>query len=151
MVPVKPVHYRKAAYRHLLDGHLLQANGRLANAGQLFGFSVECGIKAILVASGVPQDADGGVDDKNPFRKAFRQHLPLLTTNTIAFGHLIPDGPRVTRYLSMLSSLSGLANWSTDHRYYSESATPLHSVAVWEFAALEVNEMLDQASLDGVV
>lgn len=44
------VNYAAAARRHLSDGRILQGQGRHANAGQLFGFSVECGIKALLLA-----------------------------------------------------------------------------------------------------
>ncbi|WP_460428418.1 hypothetical protein [Azotobacter armeniacus] len=51
----------------------------------------------------------------------------------------------------MLPSLNALAEWSTDHRYWSESAIPISSVPAWELAAMEVNEMLDQAALDGVI
>lgn len=141
------VNYVAAARRHLHDGCLLLGKNRAANAGQLFGFSVECGIKALLIACGVHPGPDGGI----PERHQFRTHVPHLSGRVAAFGHLIPDGPRAASYLALLSSLNALRNWSTDHRYWSESAIPMSSVPAWELAAMEVNEMLDQASLDGVI
>ncbi|GAB3393542.1 hypothetical protein GCM10027514_38490 [Azotobacter armeniacus] len=94
-----------------------------------------------------PPGADGGI----PERHKFRTHLPHLSVRIVAFGHLIPDGPKATGYVAMLPSLNALAEWSTDHRYWSESAIPISSVPAWELAAMEVNEMLDQAALDGVI
>lgn len=50
------VDFRHAANRHYRDGNLLMANGRQANAGQLYGFTAECGIKWLLVWKGYPSD-----------------------------------------------------------------------------------------------
>lgn len=64
---------------------------------------------------------------------------------------MIPDGVLATRYLAMLTNIDTLEDWSTDHRYYKESAMPPQSsVRNWELAALEIDEMLDQVISDGV-
>lgn len=141
------VNYVAAARRHLNDGRLLLGAGRRANAGQLFGFSVECGIKALLLACGVARGADGGVVEKN----RLRTHLPVLTTRVSTCGHLIPDGPKATGYMAMLSNLQDLDDWEVDHRYWDESVIPLASLPAWERLAVEANAMLDQAQLDGVL
>ncbi len=146
MTPVT-VDYVASARRHLKDAHILMHAGRHANGGQLLGFTIECGLKAMLIACGVQPDTDGGI----PVGHKFRQHLPTLNSRLISSGHLIPDGPRATHYQAMVPNVGALADWSTDHRYFKESALPLTSLPQWELAALEMNEMLDQAVIDGVM
>jgi hypothetical protein len=112
----------------------------------LFGFCVECGLKAVLVASGVPTDSDGGIPRKNKFR----QHMPTLSNNIAAFGVLIPDGALANRYFAQLPSLDKLSSWSVEHRYYRESAIPLADLPEWEQVAREVIQMLDQVEANGI-
>lgn len=149
------VNYVDAALRHLKDGRFLNEQGSRANAGQLFGFSVECGIKAVLIACGVAKGPDGGIAEKNPLnqKKAhpLRTHMPTLPTRINTFGYLIPDGPKATGYFAMLAQPSDMDDWSVDHRYWSESSLPLASLPAWERLAVEANAMLDQAKLDGVL
>lgn len=142
-----PVDYVASARRHLKDAHILMHAGRQANAGQLIGFSIECGLKALLLACGIAPDIDGGI----PFGNSFRQHMPKLSDRLITSGHLIPDGPRATNYPAMVPSVNSLSDWSIDHRYLRESALPLTSLPQWELAALEMSDMLDQAIVDGVM
>lgn len=141
------VDYVAAARRHLKDAHILMHSGRQGNAGQLLGFTVECGLKALLLASGVTPDGDGGI----PWGHKLRVHMPTLNNKMVSLGHLIPDGPRSVHYRAMIPSVVSLADWSVDHRYFKESALPLTSVPHWDLAALEMNEMLDQAIVDGVM
>jgi hypothetical protein len=44
------VNFYESSKRHYVDVVLLQNNDRLPNAGQLYGFSAECGVKALMVA-----------------------------------------------------------------------------------------------------
>lgn len=141
------VDYVASARRHLKDAHILMHAGRQANAGQLLGFTIECGLKALLIACGVVPDHSGGI----PFGHHFRQHMPTLNNRLVSSGHLIPDGARATHYRAMLPNVSSFADWSVDHRYVKESALPLTSMPQWDLAALEMNEMLDQANVDGVM
>lgn len=142
-----PVDYVASSRRHLKDAHILMHSGCLANAGQLLGFTIECGLKGLLVACGVPTDLDGGI----PSRNSFRQHMPLLNDRLVSSGHLIPNGSRSAHYRAMVPSVGTLRDWSVDHRYFKESALPLTSLPQWDLAALEMNEMLDQAVIDGVL
>ena len=141
------VDYMAAARRHYDDARVLLADGRKANAGQLFGFTMECGLKALLIACGVVPDADGSVPDT----RKFRQHMPLLSDRISTFGHLIPDGPTAQTYLAKVSNRTHFNDWSVDHRYWREADVPLTSLPAWEIAAKELNEMLDQAKTDGVM
>lgn len=141
------VDYVASARRHLKDAHILMNARRQANAGQLLGFSIECGLKALLIACGIVPDGDGSIPKRNPFR----QHMPTLNNRLITDGHLIPDGARSAHYRAMVPSVSALSDWSVDHRYFKESALPLTSISQWDLAALEMNDMLDQAIIDGVM
>lgn len=141
------VDYVASARRHIQDACLLHSRGRLANAGQLFGFSVECGLKAVLVGYGVATDPDGNI----PRRTGYREHLPklgqLITGLTI-----LPDGRSASFLLSRLASLGDMHDWSVDHRYWRASAVPLGtSLSKWEMAALEIDAVLDEAISQGVI
>jgi hypothetical protein len=139
------VDYVAASRRHIRDAHLLQHKGRLANAGQLFGISVECGLKSLLVRGGAPVDTDGNLD------WAYRKHMPVLGTLITGLTTL-PDGRSASALQSRLPNLTALANWKIDHRYWSESAIPLAtSLQAWEWAALEMDALLDEATAGGVL
>ena len=143
----RPVDYVAAARRHHLDAQTLLNQGRSANAGQLFGLAMECGLKALLLASGVPPDTDGSL----PNRKNFRQHMPELSDRINLMGHLIPDGKLTNTYLAMIPGRTGFNSWSVDQRYWRDSALPLADLPAWAKAATEVGNMLDQATQDGVL
>ena len=141
------VDYIESARRHMKDARILMDAGRQANTGQLLGFSVECGLKALLVACGVAIDQEGSVTSKSKFKA----HMPELNDRLILSGNLIPDGQRSTHYRAMLPSVDKFSNWKVDHRYFRESALPLTSLPQWMLAAQEISEMLDQAEIDGVM
>lgn len=147
--------YAEAARRHLVDAEALFAGSRQANAGQLYGFVAECGMKALLIACGVPTDADGGIAKNDPRKPdkphPLRAHVPVLMDRIVAHGALIPDGLLSTKYMAMIGSVARLNDWLVDHRYWRESALPLSSVAAWRKAAQDVGKMLDQAKEDGVL
>lgn len=141
------VDYVEAARRHQADADFLQTHHRIANAGQLYGFAAECGLKALLIACGVTPDASGEI----PSRHRFRQHVPVLHDRIVAEGHLIPDGQRAGQYLGSLASTGPLSDWSIDHRYWRAAALPLSSVLAWKSVAEEILAMVDQAKADGVL
>jgi hypothetical protein len=141
------VDYVESSRRHMNDARILMDAGRWANAGQLLGFSVECGLKALLIACGVATVPDGGV---SPASK-LREHLPRLNAKIVSSGHLIPDGQRATHYQAMLPNLDAFSDWTVDHRYFREAALPSTSLSQWLLAASEMSEMLDQAEIDGVM
>ena len=137
--------YVVAARRHIRDAHLLQHHGHQANAGQLFGICVECGLKSLLVRGGAPQNADGDLIGK------YKKHLPDLYE--LINGLLtLPDGRTASALQSRLPNLTSLAHWSIDHRYWRESEIPLSTLLNdWELAALEMDALLDEAAGGGVL
>ncbi|WP_300443201.1 hypothetical protein [Zoogloea sp.] len=139
------VDYVAAARRHIRDAHLLQHHERHVNAGQLFGISVECGLKSLLVRGGAAVDAAGNI------KKPYREHLPKLDMLVNGL-MMLPDGRAASVLQSRLPNLASLANWCVDHRYWRESAIPLPtSLEAWEWAALEMDALLDEAAGGGVL
>ena len=146
-VPIPQVQYVLAARRHMIDARSLLVANRAANAGHLFGFVAECGLKALLIACGVAPDANGEI----PKGHKFRQHIPALRDRIVADGHLIPDGARASKYLFSLAHLTKLGDWLVDHRYWRDAALPVGSVDGWRVAAEEILQALDKAKEDGVL
>lgn len=146
-VTVTTVDYAGSAKRHYIDASSLHSSGRPDNAGQLYGFAAECGVKALLVASGVSTDAQGSITRSS----SMRLHAPVLFDSIVAKGHLIPDGRMVSNYMAMLPGLQALHDWSTDHRYWRDGAFPATSLLAWQQAAAEVLRMVDTAKNDGVL
>lgn len=143
-VPAKLVDFHQAARRHFKDAELLMNQTREANAGQLYGFAAECGVKALLVWKGYPSDpVSGEIIEK---RKKLRAHIHELTKN-INMVHTFLDGRGAAKYLAMIPSIGDFSDWKTDHRYYIESALP-PSVSNWKNASREIMRMLDHAMLD---
>jgi hypothetical protein len=144
------VDFPSAAKRHWQDASSLEVSGRAANAGQLYGFSAECGIKALLVALGYPTDADGSPARTPPAgTPQVRKHIHQLVS---IIGNIQSDivGRSGAKYSAMFPNITNFANWSTDHRYWTDTAIP-NSLPAWKAAAKEVMKILDEASLDGVL
>ncbi len=140
--------FKAAARRHHHDAELLRNAGRGANAGQLYGFAAECGLKALMVAHGLPTEPSGDIQRKP--KSAFRAHMPELS-QAVATITVFPDGRAATRYVSMLPDLSHFNDWSVHHRYWMESMLPSGSFPNWRAAAGQVSAMLDAATADGVM
>jgi hypothetical protein len=139
------VDFLGASKRHYQDAELLMTNKRISNAGHLFGFAAECGIKALLVAYGLKTDPrTGDIKEGRPYR--YKTHVNTLINNDQTF-----EGSRqYSKYLGMMTNLKAFSDWDTGHRYWRESAIP-RSCSGWRDATKEVLQMLDQAKLDGVI
>jgi hypothetical protein len=140
----KPVNYFDAAKRHYNDAELLLKNKREANAGHLYGFASECGVKQLLVMHGIRTDPATGDIVEN--KQDYRVHIDKLV-NTM---HIFLSGRGADRYSAMVPNIGSFSTWKVAHRYYAESALPA-SVPDWQKAAVEVMRMLFQADLDGVM
>lgn len=130
--------FSKSAKRHYDDACFLEVAGRIPNAGQLFGFAAECGIKAIL-----PLNTSGTA----PVRP-FREHIHVLTTLINQINSVL-QGRGTQHYLSMIPNIIHFIDWNTDHRYCDERNLP-NSLPNWKIAAEEVMLMLQQADMDGM-
>lgn len=145
---VKQVDFKGAARRHWADAEFLDNAGREPNAGQLYGFMAECGLKALLVAHGLPTFPNGDIQRKP--NTGYREHMPKLA-QLVSTLSAFPDGRAATRYLSLLPGLTNFSDWSTDHRYWDATIVPTGSLSNWRAAAQQVGVMLDAATVDGVM
>ena len=148
------VSYKESAKRHFDDATHLESVGALSlgNSSQLFGISVECGLKAILIGLGVSTKPDGGVRDTKKFG-----HLPTLGQEFVALAH----GQGGAKYVSLLISptasqpLVSFVNWSVHARYNNNSwhATSCSAAVVANQRAdgQLCLQALQEAILDGVV
>ena len=146
------IDFPMSAKRHWHDADLLERNGRAGNAGQLYGFSAECGLKALLIALGYPCDLDGSPQKKKhlPFGlPEIRKHINELV-GVVGDIQNYANGRSGAKYTALFPNISNFANWSTDHRYWVDTAIP-NSLPAWKAAAKEVMGMLDAAFLDGVL
>ena len=142
----RKIDFRGSSRRHYSDAEFLLQDSRLPNAGHLFGFAAECGIKALLVAHGLRTDqATGDIEEQRPY-KQYKTHVNVLINNMQTF----PSSPNYSKYLGMMPNLQYFSDWDASHRYYDEAAIP-SSHARWRQAALEIIRTLDQAKLDGVM
>jgi hypothetical protein len=142
---IMSVDFLGSSKRHYQDAELLTSNKRVPNAGHLFGFAAECGIKALLVSQGLKTDPKtGDIIESRPHK--YRTHVDVLINNVQPF----PSSRIYSKYLGMMPNLKAFSNWSTTHRYYKESSIP-PSHSDWREAAREVLKMLDEGKLDGVI
>jgi hypothetical protein len=146
MAPLlKPVDFPASARRHMADAKLLEANSRRPNAGHLYGYVAECGLKALLIWSGHLTDAEGSPERTG----GFRVHIDkLVISSTLTSLRHFVNSRSGAKYLALIPSIDAFIDWSVGHRYYSEAALPA-SFSKWKSAAYEVGRMLDQAHLDG--
>ncbi len=133
---VKRVDYAGCARRHFIDAGKLHRSGGHANAGQLYGFSVECGLKALLIPSGKPADAEGGIAGE------LREHLPRLA-QMITDMTTLPDGRSAAALFAAVPHLRKMHDWKVEHRYWKASALPRRSLPDWAAAAQEMVNHLD--------
>ena len=103
-----PADFSDAHSRHWEDAELLYDDQRWANADQLYGFSAECGLKAVMQSQGMPVDAAG-----TPTEDQHRKHVQELwqTCETFLQGRLAPQ------YLRLLPGNAPFADWSHHDPY----------------------------------
>ena len=142
----RKINFHGAALRHHSDAVFLQAGHRNANAGHLYGFVAECGLKALLVAGGLQTRPDGDIE-KNRKGTDFRWHVDVLA-DQINIIHSFLEGRTMAGYLAHIPDIANFCNWDTAHRYFDESQIPA-ALEKWDAAALQVMKMLDMAKADG--
>ena len=128
-----PADFTGAHRRHWQDAELLFAKRRWANADQLYGFSAECGLKAILEKDGERIEGD------------YKKHIHKLWPEFKNFA----DGRKGKRYLSRLPDGEPFSDWSHHNRYaaslhFNEAKARPHRAA-----AEGIYRMVLDAELDG--
>jgi len=143
------IDFFRAANRHYRDGEYLLQDKRHPNAGQLFGFAAECGIKALLVTFGYPTDpATGDMEKTCDFAPDLRRHINILASGDQL--RVFLEGRAGSACLARLESIKDFSDWDISHRYRADDKIPL-SCEKWRDAAKEVVFMLDNLKLDGRV
>ncbi|MGA7750080.1 MAG: hypothetical protein WCA63_08015, partial [Gallionella sp.] len=118
------VDFPLAAKRHWQDAGLLETNGRTRNAGQLYGFSAECGIKALLIALGYPTDVEGSPVSNPPSgTPKVRKHIHELV-GMIGGIQNYANGRSGAKYTALFPNVTNFSDWSVDHRYWADIAIP---------------------------
>ena len=74
----RPADFLDAHRRHWGDAELLFAQSRRANADQMYGFSAECGLKAVMKKLGMQVDAATGKPAEDEHRKHVQDLWPIF-------------------------------------------------------------------------
>ena len=135
-----PADFADAHRRHWEDAELLFAHARWANADQLYGFSAECGLKAVMRALGMQVERDGR-PEMAEHRKHVHELWPIFRT--------FVAGRNGQWYLLQLPAGEPFHDWSHHDRYASGGHYSEPAVVPHQDAARKVRLMLQRASLDG--
>lgn len=135
------VDYAEAHRRHWDDAELLFSNARLGNADHLYGFSAECGLKAVMKALGMRVGRTG----KPP--KDYQVHIQDLWPEFKVF----VKGRGGRRFLKQLPGGSPFSDWSHNDRYAREGYGRTEGVNQHRVAALGIRRMITRAKQDGTL
>lgn len=103
-----PADFFDAHRRHWEDAELLLEHHRWANSDQLYGFSAECGLKAVMKSWGMPVDETG-----TPSEKQYRKHVQDLWGKFATFAR----NKEENRTLDLLPTDEPFSDWSHLDRY----------------------------------
>lgn len=138
-----PADFPDAHTRHWHDAELLRQEGRWANADQLYGFSAECGLKAVMEANGMAVDPATGA----PAQSRYKEHIKRLWGVFLSFNH-----PRQTAaFLHFLPPSNPFSAWSHHNRYASGEHFDETTVGPHREAALQVRRFCLRIRVDGHV
>ena len=135
--------FHDAHLRHWQDGELLFGHDRWANADQLYGLSAECGLKAVMLGSGMRVRRSDGA----PEQSEHRQHVAELWP---VFGAFV-SGRIAGGYLHLLPHGNPFASWSIADRYAHGDHFSCTRVDQHRMAADKVRSMVQSAQQDGVL
>lgn len=136
-----PTDFSDAANRHWKDGCYLYADSRLANADQMFGFSAECALKAVMIGLG------SGVDTKDA-PSGYDKHINKLWVEFATFA----QSRGGARYSATISGIQNpFATWLASQRYFHHGDITQPSVDSHRNGAKIAMNVLSSAVLDGVV
>ncbi len=134
--------FRDASSRHLLDGQLLEAQGRLANADHLFGVSAECSLKAIMIGLGHPTTSSGAPQDH-------LDHINVLLPKFEVWANGLLDA----KHLGMMPITGAFSQWSVHQRYWSRTDARFTEANVANLAAgaEQCRDVFNELVLDGIL
>lgn len=127
---------------HWDDAESLYLQQRWLNADQLYGFSAECGLKAIMQGLGMSVNQWG-----TPSNKKHKNHVQDLWKHFRTFC----NGNSGSKYDGMLPSGEPFSDWSHNNRYSNRNNFHKHNVDTHRTAAIQICQIAKQAQLDGIV
>ncbi len=128
-----PEDFADAHGRHWKDAELLYRHSCWPNADQLYGFSAECGLKAIMEAQG------------QPITGQRRQHIQGFWLIYQSFA----NGLQGARYLLPIGA--PFNDWSHLNRYAHSGHCGQTGIAPHRAAASHVCKVVHQATQDGLL
>lgn len=131
--------FADAHRRHWVDAELLFGRDRWANADQLYGFSAECGLKAVMRSFGMPVDVHG-----KPTADEHRKHVQEIWQEFRDF----VAGRSGTRYLKWLPAGEPFSGWSHHDRYAHERHFDRAATEPHRDAAREIQDMVQNLNVD---
>ncbi|MDR1004684.1 MAG: hypothetical protein LBL97_06745 [Prevotellaceae bacterium] len=122
-----------AFLRHWEDAEYLFQGNRMPNADQLYGYSAECGLKALMKAFGMP--AQLPTQD--------RVHLPDTWVRYAAY----QSGANAPAYT--LPSSNPFGNWDISNRYAHRSSINQNDVQRHQQAVISIKRLINRAIQEG--
>ncbi len=132
----QPTNFKDAHKRHLQDATLLYKENCWGNADHLFGFSAECGLKAIMVHLGMELDATSG----KPKEERYRKHCQDLWNEFVTFAKT-RKGAVYLRELP--EGENPFKNWSHNDRYSASGFTDMEEIEKHRHGAHDVSRMVN--------
>ena len=139
---IHPADFSNSHIRHWRDAEFLFGAKRWANADQLYGFSAECGLKAVMVTNGLSIDGKG-----SPRAKKYKTHINDLWD---AF-HAFIEGRQTGNLLQHLPRSNPFRVWSHHNRYASGSHFDKNAVGQHRDAARQVHRFYLRLKVNGHV
>ena len=137
-----PADFVDAHHRHWADAKLLFEHDRWANADHLYGLSVECGLKAVMQACGMPVEGATGMPTKE-----YREHLPKIWP---IFQNFV-EAREYAQYLDQLVPGEPFADWSVHDRYAHGGYCEQADVETHRNAADAVGTVVESARQNGLL
>ncbi|ELY5882557.1 SAM-dependent methyltransferase [Cronobacter sakazakii] len=128
--------------RHYDDANHLFSINRFANADQLYGFSVECGLKSLMLAFGMPFDHNRQM----PQIKGDQVHADGVWDRYESYRSAHTSGANY-----ILSTVNPFSNWKASQRYENQAAYNAATVTPHKDAADQVRMLVKKAQLEGLL
>jgi hypothetical protein len=127
--------------RHWQDAELLFQHQRWANADHLYGFSAECGLKVLILKSGIKWNAVSARPEDRNERNRFFKHINELWAEYNSF----IDGKLAAQYA--IPSDNPFSTWDVSDRYANEKEFTQERVQQCQIAAKSIQKLVKDYQL----
>ncbi len=132
-----------AHQRHLSDAEDLFQNSRWANADHLYGLACECGLKRLMLAFGMPFDANRDM----PQKQADKQHANEIWTRYEAYR----SGHHQGVDYALPTTPNPFLNWNVSQRYAKQSHFDRARTEPHRNATRQVQALISKAQREGLL